>query len=241
MCVCARRTHKRCWRLGELCLYVPPRSHVSSLPVSLAAASTAPLRRWPRAATPRRRPLLSLAQALRAGARSLATRYPSYLTNVPATEVTTLANGVRVATEVRLGAAQQAARRWRAADAAPPRPPPLPAPRHSRSSHALPPSPLPGRAATARRRRWACSSMRAAATRLPRTMARRTSWSTLRSRCAPAPRRGASPPRALTRARAGMPRLCAALRPPSRPPARLARLASPGHLAHVAVRAGGGV
>lgn len=47
-------------------------------------------------------------QALRVGARAASSavrvaeeQFPSYLLNVPATEVTTLSNGVRVATEVR--------------------------------------------------------------------------------------------------------------------------------------------
>ena len=43
-------------------------------------------------------------------ASSAASAFPSFLTNIPATEVTTLSNGVRVASEVRASAPRAAPR-----------------------------------------------------------------------------------------------------------------------------------
>ena len=171
------------------------------------------------------RPAVRLAPPSRS-ASSAASAFPSFLTNIPATEVTTLSNGVRVASEVRASA--PAPRRAARSFACPlpvlapwmtkrgGRQPPTAGrlarcgarvPRRARASQRQPPLScrLPApicRAATARRPRSASSSTRVRA----------------RCRCARGRRAPPPPPRALVVA-APHPR------PPLSPPVPLRRLA----------------
>lgn len=144
-------------------------------------------------------------QVRRAPVRALSTanRFPSYILNAPATEVTVLNNGVRVASEVR--ARLLAGARGRGGTGGEGRLDRAPAIGLVAAAHHDGCSPRPRRAATARRPRWACTLTPAAATRPRRTTAWRTSSSTSASRCVGArarrPRpgavRGSASPRGL--------------------------------------------
>ena len=154
---CARRWHCPPRRLSALPLNLVDMRRGVSLMRGRAVAATA-------AAAVARAP--ASRASVRAASLRPAANFPSYLTNIPATEVTTLANGVRVASEVCVGdaapdcGAATAVGAGSRGDTAAPAACASRARRDWRPRPCSPP-PLPSRrAATARLPQWAFLSMR---------------------------------------------------------------------------------